>query len=447
VIFSDDRRLCRRNTFTNKQMFILGVNYAMGKIMECGAVCAQPKSREALAVVRHSDFDIVPLDPKSRCTPVSVAAHFLYEKTRPDIIHGPGGALNLNDTSYEQVDDRTVRVRGARFEPEPEGEYTVKLEGARVNGYQTIFLGALRDPILLSQLDSWVASIEAVVKEHTSGFAYDLKIHKYGVNGVMGSLEPDTSTVPKEVFIAGQARAPTQHQANQVASTAKFCFTHAPYTGQLATAGNFAWPFTPCEIPMGPLSEFCVYHIMHKVDPVDLFPIKVHDFHGDNSFHAQPCEYFSSPAIVQWLTMKLDTARVAKTETGIKPTAGNATDAPKKYYLTPEPKEGTCYLADIASVVRSKNAGPYELTFDVMFEDQETYKKVKEAEILTRETIARLYRVADEDVIASLYWDPAMAYKATIKRPWVSGGYGETDTHGSQQHAPLLYLVLPFGRK
>lgn len=145
--------------------------------------------------------------------------------------------------------------------------------------------------------------------------------------------------------------------------------------------------------------------------------------------------------------MKSDTPRVVKPEAGAKPTARNATDAPKKYYLTPEPKEGTCYLADVASVVRSKNAGPYELTFDVMFEDQDTYKKVKEAEILTRETVARLYHVADQDVIASLYWDPAMAYKATIKRPWVSGGFGEVDTHGSQQHAPLLYLVLPFGRK
>lgn len=262
----------------------------MGKIMECGGVCAQPKSREALAVVRHSDFDIIPLDPKSRCTPVSVAAHFLYEKTRPDMIQGPGGTLVLSDTSYEQVDDRTVRVRGAKFEPEPEGEYTVKLEGARVDGYQTVFLGALRDPVLLSQLDSWIASIEATVREHNSSFTYDLKIHKYGINGVMGSLEPDTSIVPKEVFIAGQARAPTQDQANQVASTAKLCFTHAPYAGQLATAGNFAWPFTPCEIPMGPLSEFCVYHIMHKVDPVGLFPIKVNDLHGDDSFNPQPCE-------------------------------------------------------------------------------------------------------------------------------------------------------------
>lgn len=81
-----------------------------------------------------------------------------------------------------------------------------------------------------------------------------------------------------------------------------------------------------------------------------------------------------------------------------------------------------------------------------MFGDQETYEKVKQTGIFTRETIARLYQIADKDVVASLFWDQAMAYKATIVRPMVSGGFAETDTHGSQQHVPLLYLVLPFGR-
>lgn len=265
----------------------LGVNYAMGKIMECGAFCAVPKSRESLAIVRDDNFDFIPLDPKSVCTTVSVATHFLYEKTRPDVLHGPGGAIILGDATYEQIDERTVRVSKTKFEAEKEGQYTVKLEGARVNGYQTIFIGALRDPILLSQLDSWVAWIETMVKERID-FDYDIKIHKYGINGVMGPLEPDTTTMPKEVCICGQTRAATQDQANQVASMTKFGFTHAPYTGQLATAGNFAWPFTPCEIPMGPQPEFCVYHIMHETDPLALFPINVYEVHGDNTFVNPP---------------------------------------------------------------------------------------------------------------------------------------------------------------
>jgi hypothetical protein len=61
----------------------LGIAYHMGKIMECGALCSTPKSREALAIVRHDRFDIVPLDPNSRCTVVCVAAHSLFEKLDP----------------------------------------------------------------------------------------------------------------------------------------------------------------------------------------------------------------------------------------------------------------------------------------------------------------------------------------------------------------------------
>ncbi|KIX00717.1 uncharacterized protein Z518_09782 [Rhinocladiella mackenziei CBS 650.93] len=398
----------------------MGVNYAMGKIMECGAQCSIPKSREAIAVVRRDSFDMIPLDPKSRCTTVSVASHFLYEKTRPDVLHGPGGALHLGGTTYEQLDDRSVRVRGAKFQPEPEGEYTVKLEGARNSGYHTIFVGALRDPILLSQLDPWVTTIEASVKEKMAHIKFDLKIHKYGHDGVMGPLEYDRTTVPKEVCICGQVRAPTQDEANQVASMTKFHFTHLPYPGQLATAGNFAWPFTPCEIPMGPLPEFCVYHIMHKSDPLTLFPIKVDDVHGP--------------------------PKVEQSKAAAKTTAVKSEGSPQKYYLKPEPAEGTCYLADVASVLRSKNSGPYELTLDVMFPDHEIYEKVKKAGILERETVSKLYKVAENDVLASLFFDQAMAYKATIKRPSVSGGFAETDTHGSQQHIPLMYLTLPWGR-
>ena len=34
-------------------------------------------------------------------------------------------------------------------------------------------------------------------------------------------------------------------------------------------------------------------------------------------------------------------------------------------------------LRDIAKVIRSKNAGPFELTFDVIFKTKEDYEKVK----------------------------------------------------------------------
>jgi hypothetical protein len=252
-------------------------------------MCAVPKTKEGLCIVRHDSFDFTPLDPKAKATTISVASHFLYEHTRPDQLHGPGGVCRLEKTTYEQIDERTVRIRNAYFEAEPEGQYTVKLEGARVNGYQTIFLGAFRDPILLQQVDSFIEFVNAYVKDKFQNVDYDIKIHKYGINGVMGSLEPDT-TIGKEVFIAAQVRAPTQELADNVASMTKHAIVHGPYQGQVATAGNFAWPFTPAEISMGPIPEFCVYHIMHQADPVAMFPIKIVDVTGENKYTPPPCK-------------------------------------------------------------------------------------------------------------------------------------------------------------
>lgn len=256
----------------------------MGKIMECGALCSTPKSREAIAIVTDNYFDVIALDPKSQVTKVSVAAHFLYEKSRPDILHGPGGALTLTNTTYEQVEYNRVRVRGATWEPEAEGEYTLKIEGARTTGYFTTFVGAFRDPILIKQLDYFLNATESIVKEKMGSTPYDLKIHRYGIDGVMGALEAVHSSIPIEVCVVVQARAETQTIANKVASGCKFAFTHLPYPGQLATAGNFAWPFTPCEMPGGGLSEFCIYHIMHKSDPLSMCPIKAITINGSDTF-------------------------------------------------------------------------------------------------------------------------------------------------------------------
>ncbi|KAJ9638742.1 hypothetical protein H2204_004218 [Knufia peltigerae] len=410
----------------------LGINYAMGKIMECGAQCAIPKTREGLAIVRHDNFDLIPLQPGARCTPTSVAAHLLYEKSRPDILQGPGGELHTRDMTYEQVDERTVRVRGPKFVPQPEGEYTVKLEAARVNGYQASFVGAFRDPILISQLDTWIPAVKETVKGRMSGnYEYETKIITYGINGVMGALEPN-KTLPHEVCVVVQCKAPTMEQAMEVANRTKMGLTHAPYAGQLATAGNFAWPITPCETPIGPVPEFCIYHLIHKADPVGLFPFKVEEYKGSNTYVHTAREK---------VPLKADAA-VANIKTPAK-TAGQ----PKKYYLLPEPAQGTCYLGDVASVLRSKIAGPYEVTFDIMFPDDETYNKVKNSNLLSGPTVAKLYNIPESDVIAALWWDPARAFKATIPRYRASAGFEETDTHGSQQHAPLLYLTLPWGRE
>lgn len=99
-------------------------------------------------------------------------------------------------------------------------------------------------------------------------------------------------------------------------------------------------------------------------------------------------------------------------------------------------------LADIAAVIRSKNAGPYELTLDVIFADREWYRRVQRAGVLDRTLVARLYQVSEDDVLGVLWVEPATAVKINLRRPLVAGDLGETDVYGAQQHAPLLELTL-----
>ena len=99
-------------------------------------------------------------------------------------------------------------------------------------------------------------------------------------------------------------------------------------------------------------------------------------------------------------------------------------------------------LKDIANVIRSKNAGPFELTLDVMLKDQETFDMIRKADVINKATIAKLYRIPEEDVLSIVYFPNAKAIKATLVRPLPSGALGERDVYGAQQHAPLVNFVF-----
>ncbi|MAB97253.1 MAG: 3-methylaspartate ammonia-lyase [Pseudomonadaceae bacterium] len=164
-----------------------GIYWHMGKIMECGGVCAEPKGKVILATVRADSFDLEPMGPLERCTTTSVAAHTLYEKSRPDLLAGPGGVLDLRGSHYEQLDERRVRVSGSVFRPS--SDYQVKLEGAAIEGYRTIFIGGVRDPILIEIIDTALAGIKqylgSIYPQTACGEA-KIHFHVYGKNAVMG---------------------------------------------------------------------------------------------------------------------------------------------------------------------------------------------------------------------------------------------------------------------
>ena len=99
-------------------------------------------------------------------------------------------------------------------------------------------------------------------------------------------------------------------------------------------------------------------------------------------------------------------------------------------------------LAKLARLIRSKNAGPFELTFDIMFDDAATYARVRDSGMLTREKIAACYNLEPSQVKFFLC-DNALAIKASIPRPVVQGDPRDSDGHGGQQYAPLMDIDIP----
>lgn len=100
-------------------------------------------------------------------------------------------------------------------------------------------------------------------------------------------------------------------------------------------------------------------------------------------------------------------------------------------------------LMDLAQVIRSKNAGPFELTFDILFEDRANYERVRDSGVINRRRVAQLYGISDNEVLVCRPYEPACAIKITIRRRIGSGDLGETDVYGCQQHVPLTTIEIP----
>ena len=99
-------------------------------------------------------------------------------------------------------------------------------------------------------------------------------------------------------------------------------------------------------------------------------------------------------------------------------------------------------LRELAQVIRSKNAGPFELTFDILFDRKAAYEEVKQSGALTPEKLARLYNIPQDDILVAMFFDAAMAFKMTVKRRGHQGSSGERDTFGAAQHAPLMDIMI-----
>lgn len=244
-----------------------------GKIAECGGQCTvNPRTGGVIFAVNDTGFEIEPLNTSNWCSPESVSTHMLYESSDPVHLIEPGGVLDVGDATYTQIDPRTVRVEGARWETRA---YTMKLEGASSGRFQTIMIVGIEDPEVLAELNLFesgmMAALHARVQTTFGADAgnYDLSLRIYGWNGVSGRAMPDQAAVPHEVGVMLVITAETQDLANRLAKLLNTTFFHLPLKRGIEMP-SYAFPFTPAEVPRGQLYQFRLNHVVEAHDGLEL---------------------------------------------------------------------------------------------------------------------------------------------------------------------------------
>ncbi|WP_454827409.1 acyclic terpene utilization AtuA family protein [Paraburkholderia xenovorans] len=254
--------------------FDMGLAFHMAKLLECGAQCAVPLAANdcLLGTLRRDHFELEPMNPERGVTPVSVAAHMMYEQPDPHHFYEPEGLVDLEHTHIEKLDERRVRVSGSKLVEMPP---SIKLEGVKLRGYRTITIAGMTDPRLLAAVDQVEARVRDDVARLTAHDMkpgeYELNFIYYGRNGVR--VDQRVPHLAHEIGMVIEAIAPTQELANMALSLARSSFLHGYFKGRKATAGNLAFPFSPSDLVGGPVYEFTIYHVMQVPDAAALFPV------------------------------------------------------------------------------------------------------------------------------------------------------------------------------
>src|SRR6478672_3596622 len=214
--------------------------YHMGKMIECASLVAEPfmGKETVIGTISQDDIRITPYHPQQRCTIASVAGHSMYERETPYFEHALGGTLDMRECRYEQYDERTARITGARWIPAK--ELRVKIEGAKKIGERYMGFVGLRDPHVVRNVDAAIEWCKSAVAKRFGSDPYELYFHVFGKNGVLKELEPVQETKAHELGIVVEGLAVTDELAAKITDFAVRMFFLVRIPGVKGTAGAAA---------------------------------------------------------------------------------------------------------------------------------------------------------------------------------------------------------------
>ncbi len=230
-----------------------------------------------LGTLEGDSFILESMNESRRATPMSVAAHGLYEQADPLTVSEPEGTLHLADSKFEAVDERRCRASGGRWEPAT--QFSVKIEGATRVGARAVYFAGSADPVFIAKADEIAASVEAMVRDLVPPAdpdkPYDLYFRFYGL-GAVSNRPVDTST--------GRSRRPGRMHRRDARKKLTPSLPLPSSTSCTQPSKTASRPPAISPSPSHPRNSqpampiaSAVYHVMEVDDLAPLFPVTVHD--------------------------------------------------------------------------------------------------------------------------------------------------------------------------
>jgi hypothetical protein len=483
-----------------------GLAYHVGHVLECGAIACDPGSpSDCLVAEIYDDGSAVftSPNPARRCTPYSIAAHSLYQESHPQLQFFPEGILTTEKTQYFSRDGRTAGIRGSTFvRPGKPWPWSIKLEGAYRLGAQKASLiyidpadlsripddvlvygrNGLRatpvdsrelgiiietvaakeeDAVLLAQLVTHVLLHHGYPGRKTAAgnVAFPMSPNLISFrrqDGGFGAIVPSATRDP--VFLANYPEIKAA-VLKQIAGAFAAALANAKFTITEADASNpaillrtvdrdraqlelrhrqdierilaVATPRALSRLNLDASDAFVwsLYHLLQNESVIrEMFPITYFRANGDD-----------------WKQEGVEHARYF--EIGDRNYRGDVNSRILSSIADHAPSEapiGSHRILDMASVIRSKDAGVNRLTFDIFFTSAENYEAALNSNLFTRENIAKVLGLPVGKIVGTFFVDACNAIKISVERPNISASMDERDVFGVQQQSVLEEMTVPF---
>lgn len=238
VITSRTSDCCPFAAFAMHHGYSPDLAYFWGKVLECGSFVAYPKlvNHSVIGTIYEDKIAVTAIHEDQQVTPVSLRKHAGYERSTFGGEAVAGGFIHIGGMEARQVDEKTAEAWGSRFEPSQ--GYNVKLEGAGYVGHKAEYLVGIRSQSFIKNLDEILTYTTQQIKDFYQDAEYEIYFAKYGLNGILGEMEPRKKAQAHEVGLMIEVVSADKALAMEIAKLAGRLLLFTPILSERGSAGR-----------------------------------------------------------------------------------------------------------------------------------------------------------------------------------------------------------------